>query len=101
VAEVGENEVATGVAADTAIDATEVEVFYTFKWGRAPRADQGQRRERPQGKGKPKGKKGGPRGGNERGNKAQKFSAKPPRKEKAIDPDNPFAAALMGLKDGK
>ena len=101
VAEVGENETPTGEAADAAIDATEVEVFYTFKWGRAPRADAGARRERPQGKGKPKGKKGGPRGGNDRGNKAQNYSAKPPRKEKAIDPDNPFAAALMGLKDGK
>ena len=39
--------------------------------------------------------------GGDRGGKPQKFSAKPPRKEKQIDPDNPFAAAIMGLKDGK
>ena len=36
-----------------------------------------------------------------KGQRAQKFSAKPPRQEKKIDPDNPFAAALMGLKDNK
>ena len=46
----------------------------------------------PRGKGKPQGKGG---------QKPQNFSARPPKKEKAIDPDNPFAAALMGLKDGK
>ena len=46
------------------------------------------------GKGKPKGKGGQGKGG-------QSFQAKPPRKEKPIDPDNPFAAALMGLKDQK
>ncbi|MZR14060.1 disulfide oxidoreductase [Maritimibacter sp. DP07] len=80
----------------------EVEVFYTFTWagfgrkGGAPRKGQGQ----PKG-GKPKGAKGkGPRrdGG---GGKAKSFSSKPPKKEKAIDPDNPFAQALMGLKDKK
>ena len=57
------------------------------------------------GKGKPqgKGRKGAPRGdkGDRGGDKAQNFSARPARKEKQIDPDNPFAAALMGLKDGK
>ena len=80
----------------------EVEVFYTFTWagfgrkGGTPRKGQGQ----PKG-GKPKGAKGkGPRrdGG---GGKAKSFSSKPPKKEKAIDPDNPFAQALMGLKDKK
>ena len=81
----------------------EMEVFYSFTWGRAPRANAGPRRDndKPRGKGKPqgKGRKGGPRG--DKGNKAQNFSARPPKKEKAIDPDNPFAAALMGLKDNK
>ncbi|MDA8747075.1 helicase-related protein [Litoreibacter sp.] len=77
--------------------APEMEVFYTFKWGgnrvakpqgqRPPRKDGG----KPQ-RGKPKGK------GPARDNKAQSFKARPPKKEKAIDPDNPFAAALMGLK---
>nr|WP_217355611.1 helicase-related protein [Ruegeria arenilitoris] len=90
-------------AADPASDEPEVEVFYTFTWGRqanrGPRGDQRQGRGKPGGKprdgrGKPQGKKGGkPQG-------AKTFSSRPPKKEKAIDPDNPFAAALMGLKDG-
>jgi len=87
----------------------EIEVFYTFTWARsAPRGRQGQGRGKtggaPQGKpgGKPRGKKpqGKPKG--ERGQQgAKSFSARPPKKEKQIDPDNPFAAALMGLKTGK
>ncbi|NNE54236.1 MAG: hypothetical protein HKN30_17755, partial [Sulfitobacter sp.] len=57
--------------------------------------------DRPRGKGKPqgKGRKGAPRG--DKGGKAQNLSARPPKKDKPIDPDNPFAAALMGLKDSK
>jgi ATP-dependent RNA helicase SUPV3L1/SUV3 len=98
-------------AAQTPADATqaapaaaEMEVFYTFTWGRAPRANAAPRRstgDKPRGKGKPqgKGRKGAPRG--ETAAKSQNFSARPPKKEKAIDPDNPFAAALMGLKDNK
>ena len=71
----------------------EVEVFYTFTWGgRAPRNPRPQG-NKPRGKGKPK-PKGKPGGGN---NKPQTYSAKP-KKEKKIDPDNPFAAALAGLK---
>ncbi|WP_282118686.1 helicase-related protein [Ruegeria atlantica] len=101
--------VAEAPASEPASDETEVEVFYTFTWGRqrpanrAPRREQrqgqgpgkGKPRGKPQdGRGKPQGKKGGkPQGG-------KTFSSRPPRKEKAIDPDNPFAAALMGLKDG-
>ncbi|MCF6445167.1 helicase-related protein [Nereida sp. MMG025] len=74
--------------------APEMEVFYTFAW--APRGgNRGSGKPRPQGD-KPRKKGGKPQG--KGGNKAQKFSAKPARKEKAIDPDNPFAAALMGLK---
>ncbi|WP_170339098.1 helicase-related protein [Ruegeria arenilitoris] len=94
---------AEATAADPASDEPEVEVFYTFTWGRqanrGPRGDQRQGRSKPGGKprdgrGKPQGKKGGkPQG-------AKTFSSRPPKKEKAIDPDNPFAAALMGLKDG-
>ena len=72
----------------------EVETFYTFKWAGFKRREQPDRKpgNRPQGKGKrpPKGKGGG--------QKAKNFSARPPRKEKAIDPNNPFAAALSGLK---
>ena len=81
----------------------EVEVFYSFIWGRPAGggrhkgAGQG---NRPRGKGKPQGK-GGPKGARKSGTKPQNFSARPPRAEKKIDPDNPFAAALMGLKDTK
>ena len=83
----------------------EVEVYYTFKWGgiRPARTHGGQREGNPRGKAKPQGKKGGPRRdqgkvqGRDKG--AQKYQARPPKPEKQIDPDNPFAAALMGLKD--
>ena len=84
-------------AAETGIDPVEMEVFYIFRWGRKP---QGQRRpqgDKPRGKGKGK-PRGGPKG---KPQGAKTFNARPPKKEKAIDPDNPFAAALMGLKDGK
>ncbi|QIE47275.1 disulfide oxidoreductase [Pseudohalocynthiibacter aestuariivivens] len=87
--------------------APEIEVYYTFTWaGRARRqgASDGPSRGpsgargKPQGKGRPnKGKgKGKQRGDNDHG--AKSFSAKPVKKER-IDPDNPFAAALMGLRD--
>jgi ATP-dependent RNA helicase SUPV3L1/SUV3 len=96
--------------AEAAADAApETEGFVTFTWGgdrqnnRGPRRERGgqqqggrrdQQGDKPRGKGKPKGK-GGPR----RDNSAKSFQARPPKKEKAIDPDNPFAAALMGLKE--
>ncbi len=75
----------------------EQEVFYTFTWGRRPPRGDRQNKPRsgqgkPKGKGKPKQGRGGPQGGKER-----KFEARPPKKDR-IDPDNPFAAALMGLK---
>ncbi|MEP1766265.1 MAG: helicase-related protein [Sulfitobacter sp.] len=88
--------------ATTAEDApaadVEMEAFYTFTWARAPRR-QPSGGDRPKGKGKPnpRGKKGQRDGG--KGNKSQNFSARPPKPEKKIDPDNPFAAALMGLKN--
>ena len=76
----------------------EVEIFYTFTWGGRKPSQQGRRR--PEGRGKPKGK-GAPRGkgGKPQDGKAKSYQARPPKKDKAIDPDNPFAAALMGLKD--
>ncbi len=91
----------------------ETEVFFTFIWGgnRGPRREGGaERREgggerRKQGGGKPGG--GKPRAKPEgRGPKekrppreaAKSFEARPPRKADRIDPDNPFAAALMGLR---
>ena len=123
--------------ADAAADAPaaeaaeEMEVFFTFTWGRNPRGNnRGQRqggrdggrqnaqggnrrdggnreggnREGGRGRGKPGGKPGGKSGGKGKGPRkdqgAKTYSARPPKKEKAIDPDNPFAAALMGLKQG-
>ncbi len=77
--------------ADTEATEPEVEVFYTFTW--APRRRPSAPRNENRGKGKPKGK---PRGkGKPDTNK--KFSARPPKQEKPIDPDNPFAA-LLALK---
>jgi ATP-dependent RNA helicase SUPV3L1/SUV3 len=100
-----ETEIDPGAAPDAAVAGPETEVFYTFTWrgnrpDRQPRRDGGKGRrdgnksqgDRPRGKGKPKGK------GQPRDAGAKSFQARPPKKEKQIDPDNPFAAALMGLK---
>ena len=81
----------------------EKEVFYSFKWGRKPggqarprKAGEDQPKGRPQGqhRGKPKGK---PKGKPRREDGPKTTSARPPKNDR-IDPDNPFAAALMGLK---
>ena len=72
----------------------EVEVYYVFRWAPKPRRQDSPRKQgAPKGKGKPVGKR---RPSRESGPKT--FHSKPSRKDK-IDPDNPFAAALMGLKD--
>jgi ATP-dependent RNA helicase SUPV3L1/SUV3 len=95
----------------------ESETFFTFTWG----GFGARRHDRPQGKGggrardggkpgskpggkpqgKPRGKPGGRRDEREAGGKAKTFQTRPPRKEKPIDPDNPFAQALMGLREKK
>jgi len=80
-------------------EAPEMEVFYTFAWGVRQQQQRGGKPARPagdkpRGKGKPKGKGGKPQQGGKGG---QRFEARPP-KEKKIDPDNPFAAALSGFK---
>jgi len=100
------------------VGAVEMEAFYTFTWAGnrparernpgQPRREAGNRRP-PQGapgqtEGKPRGKGKGrkPQQGAkpEREREAPKtFEARPARKEKPIDPDNPFAAALMALRD--
>ena len=84
------------------------------KEGDAPQGDRprGERRHgKPQGErsgdraGKPQGDRGdrGDRGGDRKGGKPNRddrqksFEARPPRVEKPVDPDNPFAA-LMALK---
>ncbi|AHD01462.1 helicase-related protein [Leisingera methylohalidivorans] len=105
----------TAAAAEAAAE-PEMEVFFTFTWGgnRGGRQGGGQRQQnrrpqgdgKPAGKGKPRGAKGGDRGkpgrkgGPRQDQGAKTYSARPAKKEKQIDPDNPFAAALMGLKQG-
>ncbi|KEO52924.1 helicase-related protein [Thioclava pacifica] len=92
----------------------EIETFYTFTWAPRPRGNRPPRREAGQGGkpggergerkggGKPHGKrdghKGGKKGGKPQG--ARNFEARPPKKDKPIDPDNPFAV-LAALKDKK
>ncbi len=100
----GTSEAEATPEADTPAE-PEVEVYYTFTWagfGRKGNQRGGQQARgkggKPQG-GKPRGK--GPRKDGDGGQKAKSFSSRPPKKEKAIDPDNPFAQALMGLKDKK
>ena len=44
------------------------------------------------------GKHKGPRPPRDEPTGPKTFTARPPRNEKPIDPDNPFAAALMGLR---
>lgn len=73
------------------VAAPEVEVFYTFTWAPVRKKPQHIRQEKP--KGKPRANKDKPR---DRGPK--KHSARPPKADKPIDPDNPFAA-LMALKN--
>jgi ATP-dependent RNA helicase SUPV3L1/SUV3 len=80
-----------------------VVVFYTFTWAGRPkgnRQNQQRRQGKPQGQEKGQGRKpkGKPRGGKPEQKGARNYSSKPEKKDK-IDPDNPFAAALMGLKD--
>ncbi|WP_162561807.1 hypothetical protein [Limimaricola hongkongensis] len=98
-----------------------METFYTFTW-----AGRGQRRGGEGGKGRrhggkpdgarkeggaPRGAKGKPNGkgegrgdGKRRGPKGDRDDQRPrnfssqPAREKKIDPDNPFAAALAGFK---
>ena len=70
------------------------------KSGGKPHHGQGQGQgERHQGSGKPQGgKHKGPRPPRDEPTGPKTFTARPPRNEKPIDPDNPFAAALMGLR---
>ncbi|NIZ11170.1 helicase-related protein [Pseudooceanicola sp. HF7] len=114
-AEASETVEAAAETPDEAPAEVEMETFFTFTWGgRAARQNRGRRPEgnrAPQGKGnpqlrgdrskggKPRGKQGGKPGGKPQGNKAKVFESAPPKKKDRIDPDNPFAAALMGLKD--
>ncbi|MEM1363053.1 MAG: helicase-related protein [Pseudomonadota bacterium] len=104
-----------------------IEVYYTFTWSPRRRPNQRHGQSQGQGRGKPReredgipgqprrkeGRRPAGKGKFNEGGKPQKgkrpprkqqdgaktYSARPPEKEKKIDPDNPFAAALMGLRD--
>ncbi|MEM0978120.1 MAG: helicase-related protein [Pseudomonadota bacterium] len=69
-----------------------IEVFYTFTWDARPRSNprRDQQQNRPKSKGKPKGQKPG--------SNSRSSGAAPQKKDKPIDPDNPFAA-LAALKN--
>jgi ATP-dependent RNA helicase SUPV3L1/SUV3 len=84
----------------------ELESFYTFTWAprRAERPARPERKpDRPRGdrpKGDFKGKGKGKGGKGPRDDKPARHEARPPKADKPIDPNNPFAA-LMALKDKK
>ena len=75
---------------DAAQEAPETETYYVFTWKPARKPADAGKRQKPQGK-KPK---------RDKARSAGKSAASAARKEKPIDPDNPFAA-LMALKTGK
>ncbi|SFA96200.1 ATP-dependent RNA helicase SUPV3L1/SUV3 [Poseidonocella pacifica] len=102
IPEIPEHEIPVGTAPDAEVAGPETEVFYTFTWAgnrgrrQADAKGDGQRRNRPA-----KAKGGAPKG--KKGSKpadqgARRYEGGPPKKADRIDPDNPFAAALMGLK---
>ncbi|MFN3577106.1 MAG: helicase, partial [Tabrizicola sp.] len=107
--------------APEATAAPEMEVFYTFTWAPKPRHQRPERKEggaprgdrprgdRPQGDrpkqdgdrpkhDRPKGDRPHAKGGKPpREDRQKSYEARPPRQEKPIDPDSPFAA-LLALK---
>ncbi|MCM2561391.1 disulfide oxidoreductase [Lutimaribacter sp. EGI FJ00015] len=100
--EASEGEVPVGDAPDAAADAPEIEVYYTFTWaGRARGGRRPDAQGQAKGRGKPpaKGKGRPPKGKGQRREQGAKSYSAAPKKADKIDPDNPFAAALMGLKD--
>ena len=79
----------------------EMEVFFTFAWGtRRPEriSDVPRKNTKPRLKAQfDKGKKGQVNKGARSETKVGSLQTRPEKKEKAIDPDNPFAVALMGF----
>ena len=72
-----------------------IETYFTFTWAGHRGREQHRQGRKQQGKARAKAK---PRPKGDAGGKAKSFQARPPKKDR-IDPDNPFAQALMGLKD--
>ncbi|RBI74662.1 disulfide oxidoreductase [Roseovarius sp. TE539] len=99
-----EGEVLPGEAPSADPVEAETEVFYTFTWagrargGKATKTADRAGGGRGKGRGAGKGKARGTPVGEKAGTGSRPHGGKP-RKEDKIDPDNPFAAALMGLKD--
>ena len=95
------------VAAEAPDDAgavVETETYYTFTWApRRPRRGQGESQAgKPAGaKGARAGKPGGKGGtrGKQKSGEPGKAPAPKPERERPVDPTNPFAEALAGLKD--
>ena len=85
-----------------------IEVYYTFTWAPRPRRNSARpendrpREKRAEGRNDGARRKGGkPKSGKPKDRKPEPkrdFAGKSARKSDKIDPDNPFAAALMGLK---
>ncbi len=94
-----EEEVVPGQTPPAEPPEPETEIYYIFTWAGRPGRNR-QNNGKPQGA-KPKGKGGKPGKGKPRRDEGPKaYSAKPDKgKKDKIDPDNPFAAALMGLRD--
>ena len=90
-------------ASDDAIQSNEgaaTEVFYTFTWGtraRERRVDPGVKKYKPSNKDQGRGAKGKGNKNHSKNNKTEVVKATLTKKEKPIDPDNPFAAALKGF----
>ncbi len=113
----GENETnAPAAAAPADEEPEEMEVFYVFTWrrartGRRLHGGNGAEGSDAQGEKAGKGRRSGPRRGAKArtgGSKPKTYQSGPSRKgsgkgaaRDAIDPDNPFAAALMALKEKK
>ena len=94
--EPGDQVSATQQAPDSVDDGPEIEEFYTFVW--SGRRSSQRKGARPQRKGKKAPRKEKSKNGPNA--RSGRFEARPP-KEDRIDPDNPFAQALQGLKNKK
>lgn len=123
----GEEATTPSEQAEDAPEEPQIEVFYTFTWAPRRRPNQRHGQSQGHGRGKPReredansgqprrkeGRRPPAKGKSNEGGKPHKgkrpprkqqdgaktYSARPPEKDKKIDPDNPFAAALMGLRD--
>jgi ATP-dependent RNA helicase SUPV3L1/SUV3 len=81
-------------------EVAETEVFYTFTWGKRSREQKvvpGHKKYKSSDKDQRKRAKGKGNKSHSKNNKIEADKASFTKKEKQIDPDNPFAAALKGF----